>query len=120
MSQRALFVLVAAAFLSLLACSDCWAQGGYRPARPTFSPYLNYFRGDVGALDPYNANVAPAMRLRREMDRQNQSIQYLGGELARAQARASSAQDKEMAPTGTGAVYMNLSHFYRMPAPRRR
>src|SRR6266850_1442678 len=92
--------------LTLVSVGEAHAQRQYRryspPAGPTITPYLNFFRSDVGVVgDPYNTFVAP----RRQLDNQ---LGYMARQEA-ADNRASRQElehlrKSEAAPTGTGAT----------------
>lgn len=45
--------------LALAAASEAQAQARYQPSRPTVSPYMNLFRGNVGPLPNYYSLVRP-------------------------------------------------------------
>lgn len=93
-------------------CGICEAQSRYRP--PAGSPLprqLDYFRADVGVLDPYNTFVAPRKRLDQNL-RQLASQQYADEQ--RTQQSLSMIRQAGVAPTGTGATFMNYSHYYGM------
>jgi hypothetical protein len=118
MKARIFITSMVATVLALVCVGPVWSQyPRYRP--PGGSPLpnaLNYFRQDVGVLDPYNAFIAP----RREIDNRfrelafRQQTEYQATRQAIGMIRAS-----EAAPTGTGATFMNYSHYYRMQnAPR--
>jgi hypothetical protein len=87
----------------------------YRP--PAGNPLpsqLNFFRRDSGLLDPYNGIVAPQQRLNQDLRSLNYRQRQLQAEInAPAQYR-----DPGVAPTGTGSVFMNRSHFF--PTTQRR
>lgn len=123
--------LAPAVLFLLAACAAdvCLAQGGvyrsyggrYRsPYGPTLSPYLDYFRRDTGVLDPYNAFIRP----RRQLDNQlGQMVQEERAANTQLQQQIQGIRAETAAPTGTGATFMNYSHYYRTqqgPAPRRR
>jgi len=90
----------------------------YQPARPLMSPYLNLYRVDSGPLDNYNTFVRPEMALRATLQqqqlasrRQSAGVRALGDEMRW------SGQTGMIRPTGAGASFMNLSHYYPMPGP---
>ncbi len=87
------------------------------PAGRTLPNALNYFRGDVGVLDPYNAFVEPRRRLDRDLMtlQSRQQIGYRENQAEIAALRASAA-----APTGTSASFFNYSHYYSSPTSRPR
>ena len=114
------------ALLALTAGSALGQIPRYRPpAGPTMPRALDYFRRDVGVLDPYNTFVAP----RRQLDRNLQTLQAQEEYNARRTQQELSqlnAQIKQptAAPTGTGSTFMNYSHYYSrgnqaVRAPRR-
>jgi len=79
------------------------------PAGATMPRALDYFRQDVGALDPYNTFVAP----RRALDRNLQNLQTQEDlNSRRAQQDISQIRQSTAAPTGTGGTFMNYSHYY--------
>jgi hypothetical protein len=102
---------IAAFVLLFLSASSALAQiPRYRPpGGPTMPRALDYFRRDVGVLDPYNTFVAP----RRQLDRNLQSLQAQEDYNARrAQQEISQIRQSTAAPTGTGATFMNYSHYF--------
>lgn len=108
----------------LLACAlgaQASAQHPRRyvpPGGPTMPSGLNYFRNDTGLLDPYNAFIAPQRQLNQEL--QNMAYQQQVDDLY-IRRQLANPRDYRMAPTGTGASFMNYSHYYRMPVtPARR
>jgi len=108
--QSPRFSCAAVILLVASLCGVCHAQSRYRP--PGGSPLprqLDYFRRDVGVLDRYNTFVAPRRQLDRSLQqlqaRQQQDMQ--GTQQSLSQIRQSTA-----APTGTGATFMNYSHYY--------
>jgi hypothetical protein len=108
-----LALLVAAAVFSLAAPASAQQPRYVPPAGPTLPNALNYFRRDVGVLDPYNTFVGP----RRDLDYQLQTMQAQQQADFRANQRAiQQIRAAEAAPTGVGAGFMNYSHYYRMPA----
>jgi len=96
--------------LMVSLCCVCHAQTRYRPpAGSTLPRQLDYFRADVGVLDPYNTFVAP----RRQLDRTLQQMQTQERtDVQRAQQAMSQIRQSTAAPTGTGATFMNYSHYY--------
>jgi hypothetical protein len=120
------------ALLASVAGSSAFGQiPRYRPpAGPTMPRALDYFRRDVGVLDPYNTFVAP----RRQLDRNLQMLQQQENDNARrAQQDISqlNSQIRQSTAAPTGKVgndwnpFMNYSHYYTRsnrvgPAPRTR
>jgi hypothetical protein len=83
------------------------------PSTPRISPYLDLFRRDSGPLDNYHTFVQPQKELsetlRRQeaaLQRQNAAVHSLGQQVTRLQ------RGDGMRATGTGSVFMNLSHYY--------
>lgn len=108
-----MFRLTSLSAIALLALTAGPALGQiprYRP--PGGSPIprqLDYFRRDVGVLDPYNTFVAP----RRQLDRNLQTLQAQEDYNARrTQQELSQIKQSTAAPTGTGATFMNYSHYF--------
>jgi len=111
---RHTFVLTFA-LLALAAGSSAFGQiPRYRPpAGSTMPRALDYFRRDVGVLDPYNTFVAP----RRQLDRNLQLLQRQEDYNAQRAEQGISQLNSQIkqstaAPTGTGATFMNYSHYY--------
>lgn len=113
-------IIVGLAFLGLFSLGQVQsvhAQRQYRryspPAGPALTPYLNFFREDTGIIgDSYNAFVVP----RRQLDR---DLSYMNRQQA-TDARQNregidQIREAQAAPTGSGAVFMNYSHFYSSP-----
>jgi hypothetical protein len=104
-------LLMGSVLLLISICSEAQAQfPRYRP--PAGNPLpneLNYFRRDVGILDPYNTFVDPQQQLSarlQSMAKQEQS-NYRSSQQALSQLRA-----LQTAPTGVSGGFMNLSHYY--------
>lgn len=82
------------------------------PGGPTLPNALNYFRRDVGVLDPYNNFVYPNRQLSQQLNAmaQQQRTDYQRSQQEIGQVRRSLA-----APTGTGAGYMNHAQYFNIP-----
>lgn len=109
MFRRACFVVLLLILLDATVASAQYPR--YRPpGGPTMPRALDYFRQDVGVLDPYNTFVAPRRRLDSDLAfmRRQQQLNARQTQGAIQQLRESVA-----APTGTGATFMNYSHYYR-------
>jgi hypothetical protein len=85
----------------------------YQPSTPTISPWMNLYQRNPGPLDNYNTYVRPQIQLRdtlqqqdARIQRQGNSIHLLGQEVTEIQ------QEPTVRPTGSGAGYMNYSHYY--------
>jgi hypothetical protein len=81
------------------------------PAGSPLPSQLNHFRFDglSGLLDNYNGIVVPQQNLNYQLQTMNaqQQSNYRTTQREISQLRASDA-----APTGTGAGFMNYSHYY--------
>lgn len=106
------FVVLCAA-LSQLQPALAQRRRSSRPSTPALSPYLNLYRRDGAAVDNYNAYVRPEQELRDmfrrqqvAVDRQNATIRSLEQDVFRFERTGT------LSPTGTGAVFMNYSHYY--------
>jgi len=134
---------MAAVTLALIfgSAGELLAQGRYSSrnrsiSRPAVSPYLELFRGGYGGyrgygvspmLAPYlRQNQSTASRVRdRTTDQSTSGGQSVNMALERAraarQARAAGAlgagagTSGGVAPTGTGSVFMQYSHYYQVP-----
>ena len=88
-------------------------QGRYRPARPTFSPWLGLGYEDPGPLGPYLSHVRPEIELRETLRGQDARLRLQGAGLQGLQSEVTRlGQPASVRPTGTGSVFMNYSHFY--------
>jgi hypothetical protein len=85
----------------------------YEPARPTLSPYLNYFRGNTGLLNPYNTYIRPAENLGYDLQRQRADLARLQGHIRQVQGAVQQVENELLRPTGAGATFMNYSHYYQ-------
>lgn len=106
------------AYLALTFTSSAWGQINRvprysPPGGPTMPRALDYFRRDVGVLDPYNTFVSPRRQLDRNLQTLRQQEEY-NARLARQEISQLNSQIREStaAPTGTGATFMNYSHYY--------
>jgi hypothetical protein len=108
-----IFLLVACAAHVSLGQGGVYRNysGRYRsPYGPTLSPYLNYFRQDTGVLDPYNTFIRPLRQLDNQLGQMQQQEQAAN---TRLQQQIQGIRAETAAPTGTGATFMNYSHYYR-------
>ena len=117
MHSRRLFLPVLAFVCCATFASSLVAQGPrYQPRTPTFSPYLDYFRRDVGALDVYNSIVRPNRELRSTLSRQQSTLLQGRQRIEQLQTQV----DSGVSPTGVGSRFMDYSHYYsKRPAGRR-
>lgn len=89
----------------------------YVPPRGSVLPsQLEYFRQDVGALDPYNSFVSPRRQLKSQLEGMaaREATDYRSNQAAISSVRQSTA-----APTGVSAGFMNYSHYYSQGAAGR-
>lgn len=104
--------LAITAFLFSLALGIGWAddasaQRRYSsPSGPTLSPYLDYFRRDVGLTNSYYNFVQPKRQLDQALREQRDAIQQLSNSVENQQ-RATLAR-----PTGIGAGFMNHGSYF--------
>jgi hypothetical protein len=137
MRSKRYFVLI---LLACVLCQPAWAQypsyygfsggggvgrtgaagrGGIRrytrPAGPTLPNELNYFRYQNGVLDNYNSYVAPRQQLTNQLQSMNYQREL---ENQQTQKQINQLRETTAAPTGTGAGFMNYSHYY--PSANRR
>jgi len=103
-----------------LGVRSAQAQGLYRPARPTLSPWLNLYDRNAGPLGGYLSDVRPRTEVYRTLNqqqaainRQTSDIQSLGQQVTEMR------QDGAIAPTGTGAGFMNYSGHFQNSNPGR-
>jgi hypothetical protein len=83
--------------------------------RPTVSPYLSLFDRAGTSTTPYYAFVKPRLEQEAENRRLAQQTADLRQELNQATARANAAMQQGRLPTGHTTVFMNYSHYFRMP-----
>jgi hypothetical protein len=70
---------------------------------------LDYFRQDVGVMDPYNTFVAPRRQLNNQL---NAITARETADFQRAQGEIAAVRKATVAPTGVSAGFMNYSHYY--------
>jgi hypothetical protein len=93
------------------------SSGGRYQSRsgPTITPYLDYFRQDNGQLTPYHNFVQPKFQLRenqQQVDGFMRQEMTRGANLQREVNQLQQLRQSTARPTGSGATYMNYSHFY--------
>jgi hypothetical protein len=91
------------------AMAQVGAASGYRPATSPFSPWLDLYRKNTGPLDNYHTWVRPEFRLRQTLQTQSNDIRSLQESVYQPQP----APEGNVAPTGVGGGFMNLSHYYQ-------
>lgn len=108
--------VVAFGLMSFVLISPLQAQRQYRryspPAGSVFSPQLNLLREDTGAIgDPYNAFVVPRRQLENRLNYMAKQEQT---DARNTRQQLDQLRKAGAAPTGSGATFMNYSHFYNM------
>jgi hypothetical protein len=84
----------------------------YQPSRPTFSPYLNLLRRDIGQILPsYQAFVVPRIRELEFRDQQQSNVQQLERGLREVREVQSIA-------TGVSGSFGNEARFFRTSPSR--
>ncbi|WP_425617574.1 hypothetical protein NA78x_001255 [Anatilimnocola sp. NA78] len=110
--------LMLASMLMAAVCQQASAQypGRYMPpAGPVMPNALNYFRRDVGVLDPYNAFVQP----RRQLEQQLGTLNYQQmADNRRVEQEIGNVRKSLAAPTGTNAGFMNHRQYFNVPRPQ--
>jgi len=126
MTCRAFFVISIAAMAVLATTQAASAQsprGRYSsPSGPTLTPHLDYFRRDNGVLNPYFNFVRPKFQAYDELRQLESRLQQQDLRQAELRQDLQAVRETPAAVTGTGATYMNYSHFYptaRQARPRR-
>lgn len=117
---RWIFIFVLFVTGAIWGVSDATAQvRRYTPPGGNPLPAaLDYFRQDVGVLDPYNTFVAPRKQLRNQLEVMA-AREY--DDFRSVQSENSLLRRSAASPTGTSAGFMNYSHYYsRTPVGRRR
>ena len=96
----------------------------YVPSRPTFSPYLDYFRRDVGMLNPFHAFQTRTIRQnqmiqqqRDQMARDQHQLRRQRQELTRVQGEVRRFRETGAGPTGRAATFMSYSHYFGAQKP---
>jgi len=117
--MKSLSAVIGGLFLGLafLPGQPARAQARYTPQTPSISPWLNLYDRRSGPLGGYLSGTQPRIQLNRTLnqqqttiDRQRTDIQTLGQQLSTVE------QDGAGAPTGVGATFMNLSHYFQSSA----
>jgi hypothetical protein len=81
------------------------------PGGAVLPSQLNYFRQDVGLLDPYNAFVAPTRRLSNQLQAMTNETRT---DFSSTQRELDMLRSSPAAPTGVAAGFMNYSHYFSM------
>src|SRR5688572_376386 len=95
-----------------LLCSQAAGQYPNRyvpPGGRTLPNALNYFRRDVGVLDPYNSFVQPTRQLGQQLDAM---VQQERSDYRRSQQEIGQVRKSLAAPTGNNATYMNHGQYF--------
>lgn len=111
--MRRFLLTVSASCLVALGFAATSAQAQFpRYRSPAGSPLpnaLNFFRGNNGLLDPYNAWVAPTQRLKDDLRTLNLRQQEIQDEVI---SNNTAIRESGVAPTGTSSVFNNRSHYF--------
>jgi hypothetical protein len=114
-------LLITPAFLipCILLCTVEPAQAqipGYRPTRPTLSPYFDLYRFEPGPLGGYLSDFRPRQEVRQALQRQSARVQQQSATIRSLDRRMSLVEGPVdlVRPTGTGSGFMNYSHYYLM------
>ena len=117
-------VVVLAASVSSSVTAQPPTAKRYVPSRPTFSPYLDYFRRDVGVLNPFHTFQTRSIRQnqmiqqqRDQMVRDQQQLRRQRQELTRVQSEVRRFRESGAGPTGRAATFMNYSHYFGARKP---
>lgn len=113
--------VLGAVLVVAITCVACQSASGQYPARyappagPVLPNALNYFRRDVGVLDPYNTFVQPRRQLNQQLGAMaaqeradNRRLQQEIGQIRQSLA----------APTGVGAGFQNHRQYFNIPQGR--
>jgi len=87
----------------------------YRPMSPVLSPYFGLLRPEYGPLPNYHYYVRPRTQVRDTLKRQGSEIRQQDARIRSLRQKSGSVyQQRAWArPTGTGAGFMNYSHYYQ-------
>jgi len=81
--------------------------------RPSISPWMGLFQRNPGPLGNYNSYVRPQLDLQNTFRQQQAAIQRQGASIsALGQTLSEMEGIGGVRPTGTGSVFMDLSHYY--------
>lgn len=106
--------------IPILLAGPAAAQQAYRSASPVFSPWLNLYQRNTGALDNYHTYVRPQMELRSTLRQQDTLNQRQAAGINRLTQRVDdiqTGQGQAMRTTGTGSVFGSTSHYFAQGAP---
>ena len=128
--NRALFAAALTVLVVMISAANLRAQTPsvrrFQPRRQTFSPYMDYFRRDVGLLDPYNFFLQRDRRLQQsfrqqqsQIDLQRQGLQQVGQEFQQLGDALPRFRLTGATPTGKGATFQTFSRFFNTRSARR-
>jgi hypothetical protein len=101
------------AWAVLAAARPAAAQGLYRPATPTMSPWFNLYNKNTGPLDNYHQYVRPEFDLQSTLRQNDARLRFQGAGLQALGAEAAQGgQQGGVRPTGSASVFMSYSHYY--------
>jgi hypothetical protein len=84
----------------------------YQPSRPTISPYLNLLRQYTGPLPNYHSLVRPQIQQLNNNQQQQYQLQQQRTAIQTNNQQLLRIGEAAAAPTGSGAVFRNYSHYY--------
>ncbi len=110
--NRSLFAATLTVLVVTISASNVRAQSPsvrrFQPRRQTFSPYMDYFRRDVGLLDQYNY----FRQQQSQIDLQRQGLQQVGQEFQQLGGALPRFRPTGATPTGKGATFQTFSRFF--------
>ncbi len=128
--NRSLFAATLTVLVVTISASNVRAQTPsvrrYQPRRQTFSPYMDYFRQDVGLLDQYNYFRQRNRRLQQtfgqqqsQIDLQRQGLQQVGQEFGQLGDALQRFRPTGATQTGKGATFQAFTRFFNTRSSRR-
>ncbi len=127
---RSLFAATLTVLVVTISASNVHAQRPsvrrFQPRRQTFSPYMDYFRRDVGLLDQYNYFRQRDQRLQQtfgqqqgQIDLQRQGLQQVGQEFGQLGDTLQRFRPTGATPTGKRATFQTFARFFNTRSSRR-
>ena len=112
MAKTTLLLLVAASLLVCCASTQAQIRSYTPPAGRALPNELQYFRNDTGVLDQFNQFVQPTQQLQNDLRFMSQQQQSDMRKVEQQIQQNKQIRPSSAAATGSGARFMNLSHFY--------
>lgn len=114
---RSLQKLLVTGLILVASASSAFAQRPQQtryssPYGPTLPLQLNYFRNDVGVLDPYNTFVNPSSQLQHRL-RSIENQQIYDEKATQSAFKKLMSKPAQASQTGKGATFMNYSHYFQ-------